>query len=144
MQYSSCDSMKDVIQVLRRPLTQSSEGTSHALNHTVHSLPPSFKQVQQIHDPGPFHFGYSQSTLHEQDSQITRSKISYSLIEPHPLPCTTACGYAFHALAVHPQPNSLHIPIFRLLGGSTRFPGPRGFPLCRSIDVVCFNSNLIC
>ena len=41
---------------------------------------------------------------HKQDSKITRSKISYNLIEPQPLPCTTACDYEFHALAVHPLP----------------------------------------
>ena len=35
---------------------------------------------------------------------ITRSKISYSLIEPQPLLYTPACGYKFHALAVHPLP----------------------------------------
>ena len=40
---------------------------------------------------------------HKPDSQITKSKISYSLIEPQPLPCTPACGYKFHALAVHPH-----------------------------------------
>ena len=33
---------------------------------------------------------------------ITRSKISYSLIEPQPLLCAAASGYEFHALAVHP------------------------------------------
>ena len=35
---------------------------------------------------------------------ITRSKISYSLIEPQSLLFTLACGYEFHALAVHPHP----------------------------------------
>ena len=41
---------------------------------------------------------------HKWDSQITRSKISYGLIEPQPLHCAPACSYKFHALAVHPSP----------------------------------------
>ena len=35
---------------------------------------------------------------------ITRSKISYSLVEPQSLLFVPACGYEFHALAVHAHP----------------------------------------
>ena len=38
------------------------------------------------------------------DYHITRSKISYSLIEPQPLPSTPAYGHEFHAVAFHPHP----------------------------------------
>ena len=53
---------------------------------------------------GLFQSGYSLSTHLKRDSQITRSKISYSLIEPQSFPCTTACGYKFQAFAIHPPP----------------------------------------
>ena len=36
---------------------------------------------------------YSRLIHHKQDSQITRSKISYSLIKPQPFPSAPACGY---------------------------------------------------
>ena len=48
--------------------------------------------------------GYSQSNYRKWDSQITRSYITYGLIEPQPLPCKPACSYEFHALAVYPHP----------------------------------------
>ena len=37
--------------------------------------------------------GYSQLNHNKRDSQITRGKIAYSLIEPRPLSCTQARGY---------------------------------------------------
>ena len=37
-------------------------------------------------------------------TQMTRSKIFYSLIESQLLPCTPACGHEFHALTFHPHP----------------------------------------
>ena len=55
---------------------------------------------------------------HKQDSKITRSKISYNLIEPQPLPCTTACCYEFHALAVHPLPTFTSHSSFLVFVGS--------------------------
>ena len=58
--------------------------------------------------------GYHRSNQHKRDPQITRSQISYSLIEPHPLPCTTACGYESHALAVHLNPT--FTPTFLFFG----------------------------
>ena len=42
---------------------------------------------------------YSKLYYCKQDSQTTRSKISYSLIEPELLPCTLVCCYEFHALS---------------------------------------------
>ena len=41
--------------------------------------------------------------------QVTRSKISYSLVKAQSLPCTPACGYQFHALEVLPPPNLQHL-----------------------------------
>ena len=41
---------------------------------------------------------------YKRDSQITRSKISYNLMKPQPLPCTPACGHEFHAFSFHPHP----------------------------------------
>ena len=70
------------------PLVQSSEGAPHAVNHTT-CYPSLPKQIWQIHDPGLFQSGCSQSNHHKRDSQITRSKICYSLIEPQPSPCKT-------------------------------------------------------
>ena len=45
---------------------------------------------------------------------ITRSKISYSLIEPQPLPSTPVCGCQFHVLAVHllPHQKKITTPLF--------------------------------
>ena len=51
-----------------------------------------------------FQLVYSQLNHCMRDSQITRSKISYSSIEPQPLPCTPACVHEFHALALTPHP----------------------------------------
>ena len=45
---------------------------------------------------------YSQKFI--PNIHTTRSKISYSLIEPQPLPCTPACGHEFHALAFQSHP----------------------------------------
>ena len=66
--------------------------------------PSSLKQVYEIQEPDLFPSGYSRSNHHKRDSHITRSKISYSLIESQPLSCTPACGHEFHALAFHPHP----------------------------------------
>ena len=72
---------------------------------------------------------------HKQDSKITRSKISYNLIEPQPLPCTTACCYEFHALAVHPLPTFTSHSSFLVFVGSrqgpTRVPGHGFLVFCR-------------
>ena len=76
----------------------------------------SLKQIYQIHDPGLFQSGYSQSNHHKRDSQITRSKISYSLVEPQPLLCTPSCGYEFHALATHPHPTFTLPPVRSTFG----------------------------
>ena len=51
-----------------------------------------------------FSIRYSQSNHHKWDSHITRSKSSYSLIDPQPLPCIPVCGDEFRALALHPHP----------------------------------------
>ena len=67
-------------------------------------LPSSLKQVYEIHELDLFQSGYSQSNHHKRDSYITRSKISYSLVESQPLPCTPGCGHEFHALAFHSHP----------------------------------------
>ena len=67
-------------------------------------LPSSLKQVYEIHEPDLFPSSYSQSNHHKRDSHITRSKISYSLIESQPFPCTPACDHEFHAFAFHPHP----------------------------------------
>ena len=40
---------------------------------------------------------------HKRDSQITRTKICYTLVEPQPLPCTPNCGHEFYALEVYPH-----------------------------------------
>ena len=51
--------------------------------------------------------GYSQLNHHKQDSQITRTKISYtlySLIEPQPHSYTPACCFHFDTTAVHTPP----------------------------------------
>ena len=58
--------------------------------------------------------GYSQSN----HSQITRSKNSYSLIQPLPLPCTPACGHQFHALTFNHLLSSLPSNLQHLLVGS--------------------------
>ena len=76
----------------------------------------SLKQVKQIHDPGLFESGYSQSSHHKQDFKITRSKTSYSLIEPQPLPSTPASDYEFHALAVHPHTTFTAPPVRSAFG----------------------------
>ena len=36
-------------------------------------------------------------------THVTRSNISYSLIESQPLPCAPACSHEFHALTFHPH-----------------------------------------
>ena len=66
---------------------------------TSHILLSSIKESNRISTSRE-----SQSNKHKRNSQATRSKICYSLIEPKPLPSTTACGYEFYALAVHPHP----------------------------------------
>ena len=47
---------------------------------------------------------------------ITRNKISYCLIKPKPLLCTPACGYGFHALAVHPHDTFTVYPVTSAFG----------------------------
>ena len=47
---------------------------------------------------------------------ITRSKISYRLIEPEPLLCTPAWGSEFQALAVHPHPTFTAPPVRSAFG----------------------------
>ena len=95
---------------------------------------PLFSQTS-LHDLALFQFGYSQSTHHKRDSQITRSKISYSLIERQPVPCTTTCGNKFHALAVHPHPTITPHSGFLVLQGFARVPlgswGPSSPVFCR-------------
>ena len=73
--------------------------------HTTHTaLSHLLPQTSlEIHGPDIYQFSYSHLNHHKRDCQITRSKISYSLIEPQPHPCTPACGYEFHALAVYPH-----------------------------------------
>ena len=62
-------------------------------------------------DTRPFLFqsGYSLLNHHRWDSWVTRSKISYGLIEAQPIPCTPAWDNQVHALAVHPSPNFQHL-----------------------------------
>ena len=52
---------------------------------------------------------YSQSNHHKWDFYITRSKISYSLIEPQPPPSTLA--YALNSMHLH----STHTPLLQHL-----------------------------
>ena len=84
-------------------LVQSSKGPPHTLNHTTPS--PLFPQTG-LWDTWAWSFSiwYSQSNPHKQDSHITRSKISLSLIETQPLPSTPAYGHEFDALAFHLHP----------------------------------------
>ena len=84
-------------------LTQSSRGASHTLNHTI-PPPPSPKQVQEEHQPGLSQSGYSQSNHHKPDFYISKSKISYTFIDPQLLHCTPACNYKFHTLAIYQNP----------------------------------------
>ena len=67
------------------PLAQSPKGAPNTLNHTTWSL-------------------YPQSNHHKRDFWIITSKISYSSIEPQPLPCAPVCDYRFLARAVHLYP----------------------------------------
>ena len=75
----------------------------HTLNCSVSS--PSFPQISP-RDTRPclFQSSYPELNPHKRNSQITRSKISYSFIEPQPLPCTADCDYQFHTLVVSPSP----------------------------------------
>ena len=69
------------------------------------SLPtPSPKHVQEVHKPGLFEFGYTQSNHDKRYLHIITSNIFYSLITP-------ACGYKFHALPVHLHPTFTAPPI---------------------------------
>ena len=43
-------------------------------------------------------------------------KISFSLIEPQPFLFTPACGYEYHALAVHPHPTFTAPPVKSAFG----------------------------
>ena len=86
------------------------KGAPHTLNHTI-SIPPSPKQVQEVHEPGLFQSGYSQSNQHKRYFQITTSKISYNLIEPQLFHCTPTCCYKFHAIPVHLHPTFTASPI---------------------------------
>ena len=78
-------------------MAQSSKGASPTLNHSPFSplLSNRSRRYKSL---------YSQSNHHKRDSHITRSKISFSLIEPQPLPSSPAYGHEFHALAFHPHP----------------------------------------
>ena len=98
----------------RTKTTRSSKGDLHTLNHTA--LSPSFlKQVYEILGPGLFQSGHSQLNHHKRDSQTTRSMISYSLIEPQPLP-STPWGYEFHALPTsHIYSTSSQIRVWNLV-----------------------------
>ena len=51
---------------------------------------------------------------------ITRSKVSYSLIEPQPLLCTPACGYKPHALVVHSRPTFTAPPVGSIYGNRSK------------------------
>ena len=64
--------------------------------------------------------GYSQLNHLKRDSQVTRSQISYSLIQPLLLPSAPACHYEFHALAVHPHPTLTVPPVRSALQSSQR------------------------
>ena len=75
---------------------------------TLSLLPSSLKQVWEVDKPGLFQSRYYWSNHQKWDSQITRSKISYNLIEPQPLPCRPAQRQEFHALAFHPRPHLQH------------------------------------
>ena len=67
-------------------------------------FPSSLKQAYEILEPDLFPSGYSQSNHHKRDFHIARGKISYSLIESQPLPCTPTYGHELHALAFHSHP----------------------------------------
>ena len=76
---------------------------THAKSHHPFSpFPPN--NNCEVHKPVLFQSGYSQSNHHKRYFYITKSKISYSLIEPQLLPCTPNCGYKFHALPIYQQP----------------------------------------
>ena len=91
------------------PLAESSKGAPHSKSHCTFSSLPS----NSLGDTRAWSFSirYSQSKHHKWDFHITRSKISYSLIEPQPLPSTPACGHEFHALAFHPHPTFAAPPV---------------------------------
>ena len=72
----------------------------------------------EVHELGLFQSWYYRSNHYKRDSQITRSKISYNLIEPQPPPCTPACGHEFHAFSFHPHP-TFTAP---LVGSTFRIP----------------------
>ena len=63
------------------------------------------KQFQEVHEHSLFQSDFNPSTPSPiNTSGISKSpqeKISFSLIEPKLRPCTPACGYKFHALAVY-------------------------------------------
>ena len=74
--------------------------------HTKSHCPTSsLKQVWEVHEPGFFTPAVTPGLITtNRDSQITRSKIYYNLIELQPLRCTPLCCHEFHALAFHPHP----------------------------------------
>ena len=85
---------------IKAPLVQSSKDAPHTLNHTT--LFPLFPQTG-LGDTRAWSFSiqYAGSNHHKWDYHITRSKISFSLIEPQPFTFTPTHGHEFHALAFH-------------------------------------------
>ena len=90
------------------PLTQSSKDAPHTLNHTA---PSSLFSQLGLGDTRAWSFSvwYSQLNHHKRDSHITRSKISYSVIEPQLLPLHQPM--TMNSMHLH----SMHIPLLQHL-----------------------------
>ena len=81
-------------------IAESSKNTPHIKSHRPFFPSPETRDTRSC----LFQSGYSHLDHHRWDSQIARTKTSYCLIEPQPLPCTPAFCCQFHAFVVHPLP----------------------------------------
>ena len=63
----------------------SQHSTNTKSPHPHHTLSPSPKIVQEIHEPSIFQSCYSQSNYHKQDFSTTASKTLFTLIKPQHL-----------------------------------------------------------
>ena len=95
-------------QLTTFPLTILSTTNRSLQNSNVLPIDRQGKHVRLIVRQLPMKAGWREASVALRDLaeaiSITRSKISYSLIEPQPLLCTPACGYEFHAVAVYAHP----------------------------------------
>ena len=87
----------------RTPLAQLSKDTSGTLTPTTPH--PLFPQTSPGSTPTrSFSMLLLPVELKKRNPQITTNKISYSLIKPQLLHCTSSCAYKFHTLAAHLHP----------------------------------------